>query len=94
MDIEEILEPLGGPDNLEMMCEACNFVKTQQNSVSFYVGTGVYSVSKFYSVLFSCDCWSIKVYKSGTQINSHSHVTSPELLASLFKHYSGYSAFF
>lgn len=93
MDIEEVLGPLGGPANLELMCEARNFVHWG-NSVSFEVGTILYKVSKGYSILFRCDYWSIAEYRSGTRTNHHSHVTDPELLANLFKHYSGYSAFF
>lgn len=93
MDIEEILEPLGGPDNLEFMCEARNF-EHWGDSVSFEVGTGVYRVTKSYSVLFRTFCWRITVFNSGVKTHEHSHVTSPGLLASLFKHYSGYSAFF
>lgn len=93
MGIEEILEPLGGPDNLEMMCEARNFVHWD-SSVSFEVGTSMYRVTKTYSVLFFSECWRITVFNSGVKTHEDSDVINPGHLASLFKHYSGYSAFF
>jgi hypothetical protein len=86
---EQILEPLGGWDNLVMMCEAREKRKVWDNSVEFEVADFKVRCGKDLDYLFGYT-WSLRISRGDMNIYNTSCISSLGLVRRTFEHYTGF----
>lgn len=92
--LEEVLEPLGGPDNLRLMCDAQNISMTGHNEVKFKIKNDLYTVKRDVSVLSEESYWNLEKVSTYGLVEQRSHVFHPELFVRIFEKFSGLSTSF
>lgn len=85
----QILEPLGGWDNLVLMCEAREKIKVYSNHIDFRVGDYEVTCGKDLDYLFGYT-WSLKIRVGDKVPYNSSTITSPSLVRRCFEHYTGF----
>jgi hypothetical protein len=86
---EQILEPLGGWDNLVLMCEAGEKRKVFENLIEFKVGDFEVRCGKDLDYLFGCT-WSLRIRRGDKNLYSTSCITSFSLVRRTFEHYTNF----
>lgn len=86
---EQILEPLGGWDNLVLMCEAREKREMYQNRLKFKFSEYEVECGMDIDYLFG-DIWLLKVRRRGEVLYSSSCITNFDLVRRTFEHYTGF----
>ena len=87
---EQILDPLGGWDNLVLMCEAREKRKMFENRINFKVGDFEVRCGKEVNFLFEYT-WSLRISRGDEILYSTFSITSLSLVRVAFEHYTGFS---
>lgn len=85
---EQIIEPLGGWDNLVLMCEAREKKKVFENRIDFKVGDFEIRCGKDLDYLFGY-VWILMIKKEDKCLYNSSAITDPSLVLGAFEHYTG-----
>jgi hypothetical protein len=85
---EQILEPMGGWDNLVLMCEAREKRETVRG-IEFKVGDYEVTCGKGLDYLFGYT-WSLKIRLGYKVPYNSSTITSPSLVRRAFEHYTNF----
>lgn len=86
---EQILEPLGGWDNLVLMCEAREKREVFNNRIDFKVGDFEVRCGKEVNYLFEYT-WSLRIRRGDKTLYNTFSITSLPLVRVFFEHYTGY----
>jgi hypothetical protein len=84
---EQILEPLGGWDNLVLMCEAREKREVFENSIDFKVGDFEVRCGKNVDYLFG-PVWSLRIKKGNNHLYNSPTITAPSLVLQAFEYYT------
>lgn len=84
---DEILEPLGGWDNLVLMCEAREKRKMFENRIDFKVGEFEIRCGKDLDYLFGY-VWAMIIKKEDKFLYNCSAISAPSLVRGAFEHYT------
>lgn len=87
---EQILEPLGGWDNLVLMCEAREKRKVFNNRIDFKVGDFEVRCGKDVDYLFGYTTWFLRISRGDKTLYKTSCISSLYLVRATFEHYTGY----
>ena len=86
---EQILEPLGGWDNLVLMCDAREKKKVFERFIDFKVGDFEVRCGKDVDYLFGYT-WSLRIMRGDKNLYSTSCISSLNLVRATFEHYTGF----
>jgi hypothetical protein len=87
--VEQVLEPLGGPDNLRLMCGATDLFMAGHNEVKFKIKNEQYTIKRGLSLLSKSDFWNIEKISTETLIcESRSYIFDTGLVVRIFERFS------
>jgi hypothetical protein len=87
--VEQVLEPLGGPDNLRLMCDATDLFMVGHNKVKFKIKNDQYTIKRDLSILSSSDYWDIEKISTETRIfENRSYIFDTGLVVRIFEMFS------
>lgn len=86
---EQILDPLGGWDNLVLMCEAREKRKVFNNRIDFKVGDFEVRCGKDVDYLLGYT-WSLRIRRGDKTLYNTFCISSLYLVRATFEHYTGY----